>query len=96
MFGMNIKQDGIEVLGDQVAFNTYAHFWRRTLEVLHDAQCGEMKVDSQAETDEDHIVGKYVYIKTPVWGRCKVFYEASGEGNQQIVFLHTAGSDSRQ
>ena len=96
MFGMNIKQDGIEVLGDQLAFNKYAHFWRRTLEVLHDAQCGEMKVDSQVETDEDHIVGKYVYIKTPVWGRCKVFYEASGEGQQQIVFLHTAGSDSRQ
>jgi pimeloyl-ACP methyl ester carboxylesterase len=31
-----------------------------------------------------------------VWGRCKVFYEYSGEGKQPIVFLHTAGSDSRQ
>ncbi|KAK0118360.1 hypothetical protein ONS95_012648 [Cadophora gregata] len=96
MFGMNIKQDGIEVLGDQLAFNKYTHFWRRALEVLHDAQCGEMRVDSQVEPDEDHIVGRYVYIDAPVWGRCKVFYEASGEGKQQIVFLHTAGSDSRQ
>ncbi|KAG4432962.1 hypothetical protein IFR05_011557 [Cadophora sp. M221] len=96
MFGMNIKQDGIEILGDQLAFNKYTHFWRRALEVLHDAQCGPMKENSQPETDEDHIIGRYLYIKTPVWGRCKVFYEASGEGKQQIVFLHTAGSDSRQ
>ncbi|PVH70071.1 alpha/beta-hydrolase [Cadophora sp. DSE1049] len=96
MFGMNIKQDGIEILGDQLAFNKYAHFWRRALEVMRDAQCGEMRQDSQAEMDEDHIIARYVYINTPVWGRCKVFYEASGEGKQQIVFLHTAGSDSRQ
>ncbi|KAH9209749.1 hypothetical protein DL95DRAFT_428004 [Leptodontidium sp. 2 PMI_412] len=96
MFGMNIKQDGIEILGDQLAFNKYMHFWRRALEVFHDAQCGPMKEDSQPETDEDHIVGRYVYIKTPVWGRCKVFYEASGEGKQQTVFFHTAGSDSRR
>lgn len=26
----------------------------------------------------------------------KVFYEQAGEGEQDIVFLHTAGSDSRQ
>jgi hypothetical protein len=96
MFGMNIKQDGIEVLGDQLAFNKYTHFWRRALELLHDAHCGPMKEDVEPETDEDHIVGRYVYITTPVWGRCKVFYEQSGEGKQDIVFLHTAGSDSRQ
>ncbi|KAL2061558.1 hypothetical protein VTL71DRAFT_6935 [Oculimacula yallundae] len=96
MFGMNIKQEGIEILGDQMSFNKYTHFWRRALEVLHDAQCGPMKEDTQSETDEDHIVGRYVYINAPLWGKCKVFYESSGEGNQQIVFLHTAGSDSRQ
>ncbi|KAE9363147.1 alpha/beta-hydrolase [Stipitochalara longipes BDJ] len=96
MFGMNIKQDGIEVLGDQLAFNKYTHFWRRALEVLHDAHCGPMKADTQPETDEDFIVGRYIYITAPIWGRCKVFYEQSGEGKQDIVFLHTAGSDSRQ
>jgi hypothetical protein len=96
MFGMNIKQDGIEVLGDQLAFNKYTHFWRRALELLQDAHCGPMEEDIEPETDEDHIVGRYVYITTPVWGRCKVFYEQSGEGKQDIVFLHTAGSDSRQ
>ena len=31
-----------------------------------------------------------------MWGRCKCFYEQSGNGDQEILFLHTAGSDSRQ
>lgn len=96
MFGMNIKQKGIEILGDQLAFNKYTHFWRRALEILHDAHCGPMPEDKQPEVDEDHIVGRYVYITAPIWGRCKVFYEQSGEGKQDIVFCHTAGSDSRQ
>lgn len=96
MFGMNIKQEGIEILGDQLAFNKYTHFWRRGLEVLHEAHCGPMKADEQPETDEDFIVGRYVYVTAPIWGRCKVFYEQSGEGKQDILFLHTAGSDSRQ
>jgi hypothetical protein len=29
-------------------------------------------------------------------GKCKIFYEQAGEGKQEIVFLHTAGSDSQQ
>jgi len=37
-----------------------------------------------------------VYIEAPIWGKCKVFYETAGEGKQEIVFLHTAGSDARQ
>lgn len=31
MFGMNIKQEGIEILGDQLAFNKYTHFRRRRI-----------------------------------------------------------------
>jgi pimeloyl-ACP methyl ester carboxylesterase len=97
MFGMNIKQKGIEIIGDEEAYNKFTHFWRRALELLHDAHCGgPMKEDFQPETDEDFIVGRYVYITAPVWGRCKVFYEQSGTGKQDIVFLHTAGSDGRQ
>lgn len=66
MFGMNIKQDGIEILGDQLAFNKYTHFWRRALELLHDAHYGPMKEDTEPDVDEDDIVGRYVYIKAPV------------------------------
>jgi hypothetical protein len=96
MFGMNIKQKGIEVLGDQTAYAHWTHVWRRVLELAHDAQCGPMPEDEQKELDEDCITGKYVYLTAPVWGRTKTFYEFSGEGKQSIVFLHTAGSDSRQ
>ncbi|KAF1958447.1 alpha/beta-hydrolase [Byssothecium circinans] len=96
MFGMNIKQQGIEVLGDQHAFAQWTHVWRRVLELAHDAHCGPMKEDTQQEPEKDFLTGKYVYLPAPVWGRVKTFYEYSGEGKQQIVFLHTAGSDSRQ
>jgi hypothetical protein len=66
MFKMNIKQEGIKILGDQLAFNKYTHFWRRALEVFHDAHCGTIKADKQSETDEDFLVGRYVYITAPI------------------------------
>ncbi|KAJ4374633.1 hypothetical protein N0V86_007506 [Didymella sp. IMI 355093] len=96
MFGMNIKQKGIEVLGDQTAFAHWAHVWRRVLELTHEAHCGPLKEEELPELERDYLTGRYVFLNAPVWGRSKVFYETSGEGKQQIVFLHTAGSDSRQ
>lgn len=96
MFGMNIKQEGIEVLGDQTAFAQWTHVWRRVLELAHEAHCGPLKEEEQPEQERDYLTGRYVFLDAPVWGRSKVFYETSGEGKQQIVFLHTAGSDSRQ
>lgn len=96
MFGMNIKQKGIEVLGDQTTFAHWTHVWRRVLELAHEAHCGPLKEEEQPEQERDYLTGRYVFLDAPVWGRSKVFYETSGEGKQQIVFLHTAGSDSRQ
>lgn len=96
MFGMNIKQEGIEVQGDQDSFARWTHVWRRVLELLHDSFAGPTPEEQQDELDEDCIVGRYVYVTSPMWGKCKIFYEQSGEGDQEIVFLHTAGSDSRQ
>lgn len=93
MFGMNIKQEGISVEGDQTEFARWTHIWRRALELVHDAHAGETPADVDEEVDVDHIVGRYAYITAPVWGRCKIFYEQSGEGDQEILFLHTAGSD---
>jgi len=84
------------VLGDQTAFAHWTHVWRRVLELAHDAQCGPMQEDEQADEERDFLTGKYVFLNAPEWGRSKVFYEYAGEGKQQIVFLHTAGSDSRQ
>ncbi|KAI9710142.1 MAG: hypothetical protein M1820_002944 [Bogoriella megaspora] len=96
MFGMNIKQRGIDVEGDVTAFAHWTHVWRRVLELLHEAYNGPMQLDDYEEPTEDHLVGRYVFISAPIWGRCKVFYETSGDGDQSIVFLHTAGSDGRQ
>ncbi|CAK4035015.1 alpha beta hydrolase fold family, partial [Lecanosticta acicola] len=96
MFGMNIKQQGIEIQGDQTSFAHWTHVWRRVLELIHDAHAGPTPADDEPEMDEDHIVGRYAYITSPGWGKCKVFYEQAGEGDQDIVFLHTAGSDGRQ
>jgi hypothetical protein len=96
MFGMNIKQQGIEVEGDQTAWAQWTHVWRRVLELVHDSHCGPIPLDEQAEPTEDHLTGHYVYLQAPIWGRVKTFYETSGEGRQPIVFLHTAGSDGRQ
>ena len=93
---MNIKQEGIQVDGDQTAMAHWTHVWRRVLELAHDAHCGPMEEDEQSEPNEDHLTGRYVYLEAPVWGKTKIFYETSGEGKQQIVFLHTAGSDGRQ
>ncbi|KAF2020456.1 alpha/beta-hydrolase [Aaosphaeria arxii CBS 175.79] len=96
MYGMNIKQSGIEVLGSQTSMAQWTHVWRRVLELAHDAHAGPIKEDEYQEPTQDHLVGRYVFLDAPVWGRTKIFYEASGEGKQVIVFLHTAGSDSRQ
>ncbi|EKG16640.1 Alpha/beta hydrolase fold-1 [Macrophomina phaseolina MS6] len=97
MFGMNIKQKGIEVLGSQDAFAQYSPIWRRVLELLHDAHSGPVPTDPEPpETNEDFVTGRYIYVSPPHWGRSKIFVEKAGVGKQQIVFLHTAGSDSRQ
>jgi hypothetical protein len=96
-------REGSSILANQAAhsnpqnaFARWTHVWRRTLELLHDSFAGPTPADEQDDPDEDCIVGRYVYVTSPLWGKCKIFYEQSGEGTQDIVFLHTAGSDSRQ
>lgn len=90
MFGMNIKQEGIQVIGDQIAWAHWAHIWRRSLELLHDEHAGKTPEDPQEENDEDVIIGRYIVLRDiPVWGRSKVYYETAGEGPVPIVFLHT-------
>lgn len=93
---MNIVQEGVGVQGNQVKFAQYGHLATRLLELLRDGLHGPMEEETQPEVDEDHIVGRYIYVNPPVWGRTKVFYEKSGSGKQEVMFCHTAGSDSRQ
>ncbi|KAF9885246.1 hypothetical protein FE257_000606 [Aspergillus nanangensis] len=96
LYGQNIRQDGVAVLGDQLAFLKYAHVWRVMLDALHDVFCGANDLSPQPAQTDDFLVGRYVFVENAAWGRCKIFYEQSGTGPTKIVFLHTAGSDSRQ
>ncbi|TDZ30693.1 hypothetical protein C8035_v001946 [Colletotrichum spinosum] len=99
MLGQNIRQDGVEVVGDENLFVSYAAIVRRVLELSHEALNGPVQEDPLPEPplEDDPIVGKYVHVSSPVWGRTRIFYEQSGDaGRPDIVFLHTAGSDSRQ
>ncbi|KAH7016677.1 alpha/beta hydrolase fold family protein [Ilyonectria destructans] len=99
MFGQNIHQDGVEILGKSDLFISYTSIVRRVLELSHEALCGPMQEDAvkPSTLEEDPIVGRYIYVSPPTWGRSKLYYEQSGEaGKPDIVFLHTAGSDGRQ
>jgi hypothetical protein len=49
MFGMNIKQEGISIEGDQLGFAQYTHVWRRVLELIHDAHSGVTPADEEPE-----------------------------------------------
>ena len=93
---MNIVQEGVGIQGDQVKFAQYGHLATRLLELLREGLNGPIPEYEQEEQETDNIVGRYCFVDPPVWGRTKVFYETSGSGPQQILFCHTAGSDSRQ
>lgn len=93
---------GIEVLGDAHAFGRHARLWRialdRVRDALHDRSV-KTTLDEPPDdevTDEDAVTGKYIWLSHSEYGRVKIFYESSGSGPQDILFLHTAGSDSRQ
>jgi pimeloyl-ACP methyl ester carboxylesterase len=95
------KENSVEVIGDQVAFTKHARLWRVLLDRLRDA-INSMTASSQEyapddELDDDAITGHYTWLTIPTLGKCKIFYEVSGPPSAQpILFLHTAGADSRQ
>ncbi|KAK5303655.1 hypothetical protein LTR99_005417 [Exophiala xenobiotica] len=96
----------VKVEGDLAAFTTHAHLWRLILDKVRNGmhppwrdgtEEGDYTPDD--ERDDDSIIGHYTWLKLsssiPL-GKCKIFYEVSGQGEQQLLFLHTAGADSRQ
>ncbi|KHN98347.1 alpha/beta hydrolase fold family protein [Metarhizium album ARSEF 1941] len=98
MLGQNIHQEGVEVLGDMDKFVAYCAIWRRVLELSWRALHGEFREDEPPTPPlHDPIVGRYIIVSPLGWGSTKIFYEQSGDGNNpHMLFLHTAGSDSRQ
>ncbi|KAK3687020.1 hypothetical protein LTR37_019229 [Vermiconidia calcicola] len=94
--------DGISVLGDQQSFGQHARLWRIVLDRARDALHGKpvkAALDdppSGEETEDDSVTGKYTWIEMSEYGKVKIFYESAGSGPLNTLFLHTAGSDSRQ
>lgn len=94
--------DAIGVLGDQRAFAQNARLWRIVLDRMRDGVNGKQVKQALDEPPaeeletEDAVTGKYLWIDTNEYGKVKIFYEFAGSGPATILFLHTAGSDSRQ
>lgn len=102
--------NGVRVLGDMAAFARYARVWRLALDIMRTAVSSKSTspaaggpgpgsdgvADSDLDVSEDHITGRYIHTHTPLYGRARVFVESAGHGDRPILFLHTAGSDSRQ
>ena len=94
------EKDGAVVEGDSSAFARNARLWRLVLdrmkEVIHGRTLDSSTVDFGEESEGDSIVGRYVWVDSERFGKCKMFYESAGSGQQAVLFLHTAGADSRQ
>jgi pimeloyl-ACP methyl ester carboxylesterase len=86
------------VKGDPSTFARNARVWRLVLDrmrrIFNNQTFDPLAVDF-GEVD-DSLVGRYVWIDNEHFGKCKMFYESAGNGRQAVVFLHTAGADSRQ
>jgi pimeloyl-ACP methyl ester carboxylesterase len=94
-------QPGVQVLGDTVAFANHSRVWRLFLEEIRTVvnrrrENREQAPASDEDEEDDAIFGRYVRTDTPLWGKSRVFCEYAGSGPQHLLFLHTAGSDSRQ
>jgi pimeloyl-ACP methyl ester carboxylesterase len=91
---------GNQILGDVLGFGRFARLWRIILDhardVINDVQRGGDDELFDDDQQEDALVGRYMRVETEGWGRSKIFWETSGTGPQNILFLHTAGADSRQ
>lgn len=90
--------ENVFVGGDKLSFAKYARIWRIVLDrirLIIAAQAYTISVPDGEDT-EDTINGKYTWINHSEYGKVKIFYEYAGTGKQNVLFLHTAGSDSRQ
>ncbi|KMP06831.1 hypothetical protein CISG_07721 [Coccidioides immitis RMSCC 3703] len=90
----------MQVLGDMASFIRHARLWRISLDRIRDAihsrPLSADHVEYEEITEEDSIIGRYVWLDSVGWGKSKVFCESAGTGPQHVLFLHTAGADSRQ
>lgn len=93
-------ENGVKMSGDVASFGRYCRLWRIALDRARDIVTGNQIQSTDyippEEMEDDSIIGRYIWVDLPVWGRSKIFYESAGSGPRDILLLHTAGADSRQ
>ncbi|KAL6812196.1 alpha/beta hydrolase fold family protein [Trichoderma camerunense] len=95
------SEPGVGILGDAQAFGRSARLWRLFLDTARRHISNSKApvtngIGYHEDQEEDSIVGRYIWLDLPIFGRTKIFYETAGEGPRQILWLHTAGADSRE
>ena len=94
----------VRITGDTSAFARYSRVWRIALDRMRDVvaskisaeKAREVQLPEDEETEVVSPTGHYTWINHSEYGKVKLFYDKSGGGPQIMLFLHTAGSDSRQ
>lgn len=96
LFAMLMRVPSAQVAGDELTFAQHCQLVRRVLELGREVLTGQIRHDvSRHEHNALHnTVGRYLPI-TVGDAECRIYFEQSGHG-QEVVFLHTAGADSRQ
>ncbi|MGI5228174.1 alpha/beta fold hydrolase [Actinoallomurus sp. CA-142502] len=93
-FGMLMRVPGTEIHGDELAFAQHAHLVRRVLEIGRTLASGEPEPVAGPLPEAHATTGGYTTVRLDGVPH-RVFYEESGTG-PDMIFLHTAGADSRQ
>ncbi|WP_206922828.1 alpha/beta fold hydrolase [Alicyclobacillus suci] len=83
----------VTVEGDELKWAQFVGLIESVLRFARESQ-SDICLSSQKSYDVSAIVGRYIHFASSE-EKSVVYYEESGNG-KPIVFLHTAGSDSRQ
>lgn len=89
VFALLMRVPGTRIVGDEVSFAQHAH----VVGALVDSVRGDLGASPPPE-HPSRLTGRYVDVDGP-GGAARVFWEEAGSG-RDILFLHTAGADSRQ
>jgi pimeloyl-ACP methyl ester carboxylesterase len=102
VLAMKMRVPEFAAEGDESSLLRFAHLVRRTLElarwIANGRAASALRPESQGAAWQpqvrDAIVGRYAFID--IEGRKhRIYYEQSGSG-RDLLFLHTAGADTRQ
>jgi pimeloyl-ACP methyl ester carboxylesterase len=97
LFALRMRVPEFRVQGDELALVQHCHLARRVLEIgrwMREGRAGpvpEFPRPALAEPEPAAITGRYVTA-----GEDRLYVEQAGEGERDLLCLHTAGSDGRQ